>query len=779
MNKRYALIWLVIGIVLAIFFLAEPKLSTLTHTGTPCVEFDQGSELNVSALGLQGEVKAAEADDNRPPGTYAWGVAISMAADIIIAVGLTIEKFAHMKAQAAGRADGVGTFWFYVGILLKNVVGELGNLLAYGLAPASVVAPVGTVSVVANALLAVKFLGEPCRVRDWVALVGVMGGIILIVLAVPEAEEKLTVHHLLSEHFYYSPRSYLYLVSLVPLIGFVTTVVEPRFARRYIVVWLFLCALISSVTVAAARGFASLITQIPEDCSAAHCVHGVLHPPCTQTGLHWLLWGLLGIIALTGAWSEYYRVLATNHFDNTQVLPVYQCFFTICSVLGGMLVYNEFQHITPPKAAMFAGGCSLAIGGTLVLLGGHRRPKIPSEAQEDLGGGEGIARARDGGANGCSSSAHLSEGSAHRRGNRLGRDGLDPEGINGHHSGGSFKGHGAQRLPASSLPRTISDTELSIVVDDAGADFSSPSPNLSRAGTPYVDQCTPLTSPNRPSAAATPDGGAAGEGAGGGGTPYHERMGALLPRPSLLHAEVVGGTSCSRLTTSRLTAAAAGLLPRGCSPGASIPGAGGGSSRQLGSGLTRGSRARTGPVGYGNTPARWQQDWADALRWSLNDEPRGHADRMAEHKAATERRGSGGGRVASTPVGSSISGAIGALSRSASKSSGSPKVAGERGGSSGDRGSSSECECEGGNGSSGGSHKGGRGPRRSRRYRRHSGDEMHEEVGLEQKDAYQNGTTSVAAPPAYTPSKHGVDGADEEGGSTSASPLLESKEMAA
>ena len=56
---------------------------------------------------------------------------------------------------------------------------------------------------------------------------------------------------------------------------------------------------------------------------------------------------------------------------------------------------------------------------------------------------------------------------------------------------------------------------------------------------------------------------------------------------------------------------------------------------------------------------------------------------------------------------------------------------------------------------------------------------MHEEVGLEQKDAYQNGTTSVAAPPAYTPSKHGVDGADEEGGSTSASPLLESKEMAA
>jgi len=363
--KVKLLVWFILSAAIAMSFFLQPGLSSVTHTGEPCV----APYVNLTGVNASNGDDTAEA---QPPSTYAAGVALSMAMAIIIAVGLTIEKRAHMVAQAAGKTDGVGTFWFYVGFTLKNFVGEIGMLLAYGLAPASVVAPLGTVSVAANALLAVMFLGEPCRVRDWVALVGVAGGIVLIVLSVPQGSEQLTVHHLLSSHFYYSPRSYLYCVCLVPIITFVIMEIEPRFAKKYIVVWLFLCALISSITVAAARGFGSLITQLPSDCARAHCVHGVVHQPCSQTMLHWLFWILLVLIALTGVWSEYYRVLATNHFDNTQVLPVYQCFFTICSVLGGMLVYNEFQSVTPEAFIQFVAGCALSVGGVLVLLSGRR-----------------------------------------------------------------------------------------------------------------------------------------------------------------------------------------------------------------------------------------------------------------------------------------------------------------------------------------------------------------------------------------------------------------------
>ena len=311
-----------------------------------------------------------------------------MVADIVIAIGLTIEKKAHMSAQALGKANGVGTPMFYVGIILKNIVGEIGNLLAYGLAPASVVAPVGTVGVMANAFLAVRFLGEPCRRRDGAALVLVVVGIVLIVLAVPENQELLSVHMLLSPDFYFAPRAYVYLICLVPCIGFFTLVLEPRFATRYMEVWLFLCGLISSVTVAAARGFASLVTQVIPDCSAGSCQHGVQHPPCAQTIGHWLFWGLVVILVLTGVWSEYYRVLATNHFDNTQVVPVYQCFFTLTSILGGMLVYNEFATVTVDQAIMFVVGCGLALSGILLLRGGTRGAPGGGAAANEPGGGD-------------------------------------------------------------------------------------------------------------------------------------------------------------------------------------------------------------------------------------------------------------------------------------------------------------------------------------------------------------------------------------------------------
>ena len=366
--KKVVVVSLIVIAAIILACLSHPRIDTISHTGDECVAFHPpGSDY---ASGENNATGLLDDADEKPAHTYAIGVVLSILADIIIAIGLTIEKRAHMDAQAQGKADGVGTTGFYIGIILKNVVGEIGNLLAYAFAPASVVAPVGTVSVVANEILAVRFLGEPCRRRDWIALVLVIVGIVLIVVSVPEADVQLNVHELLSTDFYFAPRAYFYCLAIIPLIGIFVAILQPLYALKYIWVWLFLCSLISSITVIAARGFASLLTQAFPDCfnGETTCDHGVLHPPCTRTLGHWLFWALLLVIAITGIWSEYYRVKATENFDNTQVLPVYQCFFTIFSVLGGMCVYNEFKHITVSQAIRFFLGMLLSIGGVLVLL---------------------------------------------------------------------------------------------------------------------------------------------------------------------------------------------------------------------------------------------------------------------------------------------------------------------------------------------------------------------------------------------------------------------------
>ena len=143
-------------------------------------------------------------------------LSLSVIADAIISVSLNLQKHAHNRNwdHAAGKPKRPFTrlpLW-WVGMLL-NVFGELGNLVAYGFAPASVVTPVGSVGVFCNAILASFFLKEPLRKRDLVGLCFIVAGVVLIVMGVPEAPGVLTAHVIAHEVMPH-PRCWAYLLAL-------------------------------------------------------------------------------------------------------------------------------------------------------------------------------------------------------------------------------------------------------------------------------------------------------------------------------------------------------------------------------------------------------------------------------------------------------------------------------------------------------------------------------------------------------------------------------------
>lgn len=76
---------------------------------------------------------------------------------------------------------------WWLGIALM-ALGEMGNFGAYFFAPASLVAPLGTVTVVANAIIAPVCLGEAFRKRD-----GIVHGIIAFVYT-PCCSEAHVMH---------------------------------------------------------------------------------------------------------------------------------------------------------------------------------------------------------------------------------------------------------------------------------------------------------------------------------------------------------------------------------------------------------------------------------------------------------------------------------------------------------------------------------------------------------------------------------------------------------
>jgi hypothetical protein len=135
--------------------------------------------------------------------------------------------------------------------MVINVGHVAGNFAAYGFAPATLVAPMGAVSVIANAAVASILLAEEFRRRDVSGSFLIIGGGVGLVFFSPHQEKQLNsatlMAYIFSDIFFmYSGVLMLLLVTLMS--------VHKRWAREWVVVDLSLCAILGSWTVMATKG---------------------------------------------------------------------------------------------------------------------------------------------------------------------------------------------------------------------------------------------------------------------------------------------------------------------------------------------------------------------------------------------------------------------------------------------------------------------------------------------------------------------------------------------
>ena len=75
-------------------------------------------------------------------------------------------------------------------------LGEAGNFLAYGFAPASIVSPLGVVALVSNCVIAPIMLKEEFRLRDFWGVFIAVTGAVTVVLSSKQQENKLGPHEI-------------------------------------------------------------------------------------------------------------------------------------------------------------------------------------------------------------------------------------------------------------------------------------------------------------------------------------------------------------------------------------------------------------------------------------------------------------------------------------------------------------------------------------------------------------------------------------------------------
>lgn len=134
-------------------------------------------------------------------------------------------------------------------------VGELGNFLAYGFAPASIVSPLGVVALISNCVIAPIMLKEQFRLRDFWGVVVAVAGAVTVVLSAKQEERKFGPHEIWGAIT--TTEFEIYMGVTVLLIAILMWA-SPRYGKKTILVDLGLVGLFGELSLLYA-GFTQLI----------------------------------------------------------------------------------------------------------------------------------------------------------------------------------------------------------------------------------------------------------------------------------------------------------------------------------------------------------------------------------------------------------------------------------------------------------------------------------------------------------------------------------------
>ncbi|KAL9130372.1 MAG: hypothetical protein Q9217_001430 [Psora testacea] len=252
----------------------------------------------------------------------------------------------------ADRKTYLKSLYWWGGIILMTI-GEAGNFLAYGFAPASIVSPLGVVALVSNCIIAPCLLKERFRQRDFWGVMVAIAGAVTIVLSAKNSENKMGPGDVWAAITRWEFE--LYLGITTGLIAILMWASE-KYGERTVLIDLGLVALFGGYTALSTKGVASLLSDT---------LWRALTFPITYL--------LVLILIITALMQIRYVNRALQRFDSTQVIPIQFVLFTISVIVGSAILYRDFRSATGDRISKFIGGCLLTFLGVYLITSGRAR----------------------------------------------------------------------------------------------------------------------------------------------------------------------------------------------------------------------------------------------------------------------------------------------------------------------------------------------------------------------------------------------------------------------
>jgi len=280
------------------------------------------------------------------------GVILSLLTNFVINIGMNAVKYAHnINTNDDGTPIKSFVFvpWWWVGVVCI-LVGEVGNVIAYGYAPASIVTPMGAIGIVTNVIITTYVLKEPFSKLNAVGVCCVIGGIVTVVLFAPRSTVVLHAQTIWADLIYTHQFLAYIIVFFVLLIALLS--IGKKYGERNVFVYIGTCAVIASMTIVSSKTFSSILSQTFATGDAVHWKY-----PAPYLSLI--------IMVGTAVVSMGFVNSAMMHFGNSVVVPTYYAMFTVASVASVAVVYREFDCMTELRPGLaFLGGIILTVVGS-------------------------------------------------------------------------------------------------------------------------------------------------------------------------------------------------------------------------------------------------------------------------------------------------------------------------------------------------------------------------------------------------------------------------------
>ncbi|XP_069478805.1 NIPA-like protein 3 isoform X2 [Ambystoma mexicanum] len=278
------------------------------------------------------------------------GSLLAIFGHLVISIALNVQKYSHVRL--AGTKDAQAYFktkvW-WLGLFLL-LLGELGVFSSYAFAPVSLIVPLSAVSVIASSIIGIIFIKEKWKPKEFFSVgLAVIGTYLLITFGPNSHHEKMTgeniVKHLVSWPFL------LYMLVEIILFCLLLYFYKEKNAN-YVVIILFLVALLGSMTAVTVKALAGMIII---------SIQGNL-----QLGYPIFYLMFVSMVA-TAIFQATFLNEASQMFDSSLIASVNYILSTTVAITAGAVFYMDFQDADALHICLFALGCLIAFLGVFLI----------------------------------------------------------------------------------------------------------------------------------------------------------------------------------------------------------------------------------------------------------------------------------------------------------------------------------------------------------------------------------------------------------------------------